>query len=514
MYVKTKKDESQAGPILSFIIGLIFAGIPLGLFTYLFILYNRNYEEFYNTFWNGIIIIFFALFFFVIGIFILKYVFKKPVKKIAKLTKKTREEYNGKEIISMTFNCKTEKGDYEYECYTEEDNNFILDETYIIKIREIDGKVSAVFPYDKTTKIDNNYELIVTNREKKGTSIVTLGVILVIVGPTIIIWFKTIFDIINNTGYVDKYNGEYFFALILFTIFSFLIIIVGKKFISNTNNENKKDSYIDLSKYPILKEKTTYITKPIRKMRFREMKLILIYWIFIELFFVILCTLNGFNDIFIIIVICSFPLLFLEIAEAIILWKYYNLDEKSIKESNINVNHNGTLINVRALKIVRVLPDAGAYYIIDGDKNLFFKVINKSWSNKYIIFDYHNKQIGEIYRKTFSLEDTYIIRLVGKNPFAVRARLEVKYNYDVYNTNYKVIGNYTYNKGYNGMKSAIYENNKEIAQVQFKSTKFLYHFSSAEIDVVEDNSNKEEIVFIAMSVVLGNQARFGIEVDR
>lgn len=154
VYVK-KRDKSPF--LMGIILGIIFIGF--GVITY--IVFTRRERPFIEVFSDYGIMIPFGFIFFIIGIYIIVNLFRPAKKYKLRLTSKKEQVYNGKIITYMGFSGDKEKEvfddliDADYKCYTIGQNNLVVGDDYIVKIKEFNWcpkSVKALDDYKNDTK--------------------------------------------------------------------------------------------------------------------------------------------------------------------------------------------------------------------------------------------------------------------------------------------------------------------------------------------------------------------------
>jgi len=157
VYVK-KEDKNTMIP--GIIVTIIFLLFSLGVFI-AGIISGKSFIDLLSSF--GIVLIF-AIIFFGLGMYFVYALIKSPKGYKVKLVNKKIKTYNGKQIIYMEFNIeedgeKEEDGEGEeafisadYKCYTFEDNNLIVGNAYLLRIKEFNWEPKYV------EEISNSYE--------------------------------------------------------------------------------------------------------------------------------------------------------------------------------------------------------------------------------------------------------------------------------------------------------------------------------------------------------------------
>ena len=158
VYVKKWDYQSEIYVIITMIFLFVFS-------LYLFydsinsygLIHNINYFiEMFSS--NGFALLF-GISFFVLDVFVVCSIFKKPKEYVAKLIYKKDEEYLGNKITYMHFEIIG--GDVSgyipkvYRCYTVGDNEFKINQDYVIKIKEFNQKIKFVNYLKNNTSVEN-----------------------------------------------------------------------------------------------------------------------------------------------------------------------------------------------------------------------------------------------------------------------------------------------------------------------------------------------------------------------
>ena len=102
---------------------------------------------------DNLLNVIFTIFFVGLDIFFVIYMFKKPKEFTAQLISKEEQNYKGQQITYMTFKTAKETSndiDYietEYKCYTKEPNNLVVNQIYLIGIKEFNWQMKYVKDY-------------------------------------------------------------------------------------------------------------------------------------------------------------------------------------------------------------------------------------------------------------------------------------------------------------------------------------------------------------------------------
>ena len=141
VYVKRKDKKSSMLFGIGFI--LFFLSISISVFITVFF---RSKSSIENVLSYGIELLF-AIVFFITSIYLIFALFKKPEGYKVVLVEKKVQVYKGKTITYMKFNQasgfetinkKKKRKWTDYACYTKGENDFIVNNTYILMIKEFD----------------------------------------------------------------------------------------------------------------------------------------------------------------------------------------------------------------------------------------------------------------------------------------------------------------------------------------------------------------------------------------
>lgn len=302
---------------------------------------------------------------------------------------------------------------------------------------------------------------------------------------------------------------EYIVTYIITLIFSVMAIWYGIKLFKvlnqdnnlETSNEEKETSSV-LDRYKVLTEEK----KPVGNIILREMlKLPLEATLMWYIMFAVLTGKNLFNqDPMMLLSIYLLPIFAVLLPYFIKALFYIDIEDKLIQKCDLNINENLDITKVKGLRIFRPMKDVTfeKYFIVDENNNLLYKIQKKgNIKPKYIISDQNDIKQGEINIHMFSLTSEYIVRLIGEEPYSVRAKSQFARNYDVNGRNYIVEGDPA------GIGSIIYNSNGEEEAVVMASIDDKDNITLSATQTVIVNSNSIDLTLIAFCVTYGNYHR-------
>ena len=196
------KNEDKKGIIVGFIVGVVLLSF-VGFLIYHLIWELKKGTELHVAILNDSIAIAFAFAFIICGGMIIYYIFKPAKKYKAILLKKEKEKYNNNEVWMMKFKVyivdNNEEEIIEVEGYTLEDNNYKVNNNYIVGVKEANWSIRYIEELD-----EKNY------KSNKGTSFNPLFISLLIVFMTIL--FVSILGMIMYPQYLVIYIITALFA--------------------------------------------------------------------------------------------------------------------------------------------------------------------------------------------------------------------------------------------------------------------------------------------------------------
>lgn len=151
------KKEDKSSMTLRIIITIIFISFPIGIFIFE---YKSSMSFVSALISSGLNTGIFLAF----GIYFIYELFKSPKEYKLKLIIKRNETYKGKKITYMRFSKQKEKdiddlNALDYKCYTVGENNLIVGNDYILKIKEYNWEPKRV------EEIDNSKEKKVISKD-------------------------------------------------------------------------------------------------------------------------------------------------------------------------------------------------------------------------------------------------------------------------------------------------------------------------------------------------------------
>lgn len=513
MKLKVKQKSSEKQPlILILIVTVIFASIGIGIvYELIKMIINFDLDEFVTEFSAGGFNIFLLMGMGCFGFYFVYLLFKPPLKCLGILTSKKEDMYKGKKIWNLKFKINSKNKDYVYStCYTEEENTLEKGQKYIVCYKEYTNKIVKVLEYDENfQKLDSI---------QAPTLVPVFYFFFFVFGCSIVfLIFKFFYDITNGN---DVIGNLFVLALLSFILYG--IYNLYKAFISDSEDlvddrniqelkfkEDRKMRNV-LARYPRLKENNRKVPSVFKRMAFYSFFKYFIAWIIFILFVNIVVTSESGRNFFVLLIdnfkfycVFGFFCVFFGFLNILFLLSYRKYDEKLFKKYNISVGKDKCEINdLKKFRIFRptMNKEYQKYYIVDENNNLLYKVDSDGlFNNKYLIGDNLNNKVGEIVVKRFNFY-TYVIRLINEEPFCIRRKVNIDYDYVVVGRDYEVYGENS------GIINVICDNNeKELAVVSANKTKKEnYRMGDSSVLIKSDVINSEELVFISLCVTLGN----------
>lgn len=490
MRVYVKKENKN-----TMIPGIIVTIVFLLVSSWVFITVIKSEKSFIEILENFGIELIFSIIFFGIGTCFVYFLFKTPKKYKVKLVNKKIETYNGEQITYMEFMefelPKAQKGNsncYSYSCYTKGENDLIVGNDYVLRIKQFNWEPKFVEKLDSCFK--NKIAFNLPNR--------TLTPIFLIFG---LIFFGLLCLCILGIITYPKYMHIY----VLVGIFSLVALFMAFK----GNKRWKEDNDIDQNKQDI--NINVKKIKPIDIIQEKVGDVVIKYLIillvaFPIVWFIILLNMNIEKELF---SIAFLPiLLFVELPIIIAILYNVGYDARLIKRNKVKILENINISNIKFFNIFRPTKNAvfSQYFIVDQNRNLIFKIKACNFiGNKFVICDRHNIKIGEIHVKLFSLTNEFIINIINEAPFIVRLKIQLHYNY-------QIIGRAYYVKGDTHLiRNIIYDNKEnEIAYISAisKRNNNWYALGNTEIFLNDGVNNSIDIIIIALCVTMGNFRMF------
>ena len=204
-------------------------------------------------------------------------------------------------------------------------------------------------------------------------------------------------------------------------------------------------------------------------------------------------------------IILFFLIIFLDLFCALLMVPYINIDNRLIKKYNLNINHSIDITKVKEFRIFRPIKNVTyeKFFIIDENNNLLYKIQRKgNFRPKYLIMDSNDIKQGEINFDMFSSTFEYIVRIIGEEPYSVRAKFQLAHNYNVIGRNYIVKGDVK------GISNIIYNlNEEEQALIVATPTKNSRWDILGSTDVTIVKSNNIDLTLISFCLTHGNLHR-------
>ena len=278
------------------------------------------------------------------------------------------------------------------------------------------------------------------------------------------------------------------------------------------NSEERIETSSKLNKYNVLMEEKKKVGNVIIQNILKLPLLITLIW-YIGTF--LLFARNGENlleqDSFGLLFILLLPIPFIILPCFFMSIYYINIDNRLIKKYKLIINDNVDITKVKSLHIFRPIKNVTyeKFFIVDENNNLLYKIQKKgNLKPKYLIIDSNDIKQGEINIDIFSLTSEYIVRLIGEEPYSVRAKFQLAHNYNVTGRNYIVKGDMR------GIANIIYNlNEEEQALIFATSTKNNLWATLSSTDVTIVNSNNIDLTLISFCLTHGNFHRAIREID-
>jgi len=485
VYVK-KEDKNTMIPgiivtiiFLSFSIGVFIAGITSGK-SFIYVMASFG------------ITLLFAIIFFGFGICFVYALIKRPKGYKAKLVNKKNETYNGKQITYMEFSTQKEREQEEdfipsdYSCYTIGENNLIVGNDYLLRIKEFNWEPKYV------EEINDSYE----NTKNKVASKVpnmTMSPIFFSVG---LIFFGLLFLCILGIIMYPEYTSTY----IIFGIFSGAALFMtfkGSKTwkVDNNIDQNEQNLNLELEKIKPINNRQEKVGNIVIK------HLLILFVAFPIVWFMIILKMNVGKEAF---MIAYSMILFIELPIIIMILYNIGYDERLIKRHKVNITENLNIVDIKYFNIFRPTKNVTfpQYFIVDQNKNLIFKIKKSNFiGNKFVICNPYNIKIGEIKSKLFNLTNEFTINIINEKPFIIRSKMQL-------HSNYQVIGRDYYVKGDTHLiRNIIYDNKEnDIAYISAisKHNNNWYELGNMEVILNDDVNNSIDIMIIALCITMGN----------
>ena len=312
-----------------------------------------------------------------------------------------------------------------------------------------------------------------------------------------------------------QYATTYVITLI-FSIIAVCAVIKYSKTWKQDNIQNSGEGIetsSKLNKYNALIEEKKKVGNIIIKDMLKLPLLIILVW-YIGIFY--LSAINGKNlleqDSFVLLFILLLPIPVIILPCFLMSIYYINIDNRLIKKYKLNINDNVDITKVKSLHIFRPIENVKyeKFFIVDTNNNLLYKIQKKgNFKPKYLIMDSNDIKQGEININIFSLNPEYIVRLIGEEPYSIRAKFQLAHNYNVTGRNYIIKGDVK------GITNIIYNLNEEKQALIFPtSTKNNRWAILGSTDVTIVNSNNIDLTLISFCLTHGNFHRAIHEMDR
>lgn len=493
MRVYTKKED-RSSMVPGVIATIFFLAFSIGIF----IAFFSSKESFIDTLSALGIALLMAIVFFVLSMYFICYLIKRPRGYKAKLINKKFETYNGKQITYMEFSTLHEGEDEEgqdedsmeadYKCYTIGDNNLITNRDYSLRIKEFNWEPKYV------EEIDNSY---VSKKNKVANKIpnVSLSPLFFVMGFFEAgMLFFCILGIILYPQYISTYLA--FGALFSFALFmTFKGSKAEKKDNSVTQNDYDYDYYLkqELEKIIPIDNKQ----EKVGNFAIRHYLILLavpaIAW------FIVLMMIGLEKEIFLILYF-SFCM-FMVIPIILMILSNIGYAKRLIKKNKINISENINIYNIKYFSIFRASKsdDFRQYFIVDRNNNLIFKIINSTYlGNKYIICDSQNIKVGEIKTNIFGFFPEFTVNIINKEPFIVYSRMQSPSSYQVVGRNYYI------KEDTNLSRYIICDNNdKEIAYISTisKNNNKFHELGNLEITLNNNVNNIIDLIAILFCII-------------
>lgn len=434
----------------------------------------------------------FSIVFFLLSLVMIYSLLKRPRLYRAKLISKKTELIDGKNKTVLIFKITGKLKDKDLssdktvintvKCYTMEENNLIINNNYILKIKELGWKPLNL--YEDKNKI--NEENLANNKvAPKSFMIVFACLLIVIICPILI----GIYRVLKSPQDIYKYIPSFILLLTL----AYLVVVYAKEWKDESSIDvdgNETRFYKELENITPLKKMQTPSDNPTIKVLMQFLVINPLIWIIIN---PKLISMQNF-PLFICINIPIFVLILY----------YINYDARLIKKFKVNTKGNFKLVNLKSFKVIRASSSNifSRYFIIDENCNLLFKIVKKNiLGNRYIVCNHENIKIGEIESKIFSFRSRFIINLVDENAFMVRLKNQI-------NTVYQVIGRNYYIECANDLESSIiFDNNKN--KIAYLNNNGRFDNVSVLLDenIIDDKKNID-IMMMSFCVLVSNLKEF------
>lgn len=484
MRVYTKKED-RSSMLPGVIATIFFLSFSIGIF----IAFFKSEESFIDTLSTLGIALLLAIVFFVLSIYFIFYLFKRPKGYKAKLINKKNETYHGKQITYMEFSTLYEDEDSmeaDYKCYTFGDNNFITNRVYSLRIKEFNWEPKYV------EEIDYSY---VSKKNKVASKIpnVTLSPVFLAMG---FIEAGMLFFCILGLILYPQYMSTY---LAFGTLFGFALFMTFKGF-----KGEKKDNSINQNDYDYdyyLKQELEKIIPIDNKQEKVGNFAIRHYLILLAIpaiaWFIVIMMIGLEKEEFIIV---YSMIMFVELPIILMILSNIGYAKRFIKKNRINISENINISNIKFFSIFKASKndDLPQYFIVDQNNNLIFKIISSTFlGNKYIICDSQNIKIGEIKTNIFSSFPEFTVNIINKEPFVFYSRMQSPSGYQVVGRNYYI------KEDTNLSRYIICDNNdKEIAYISTisKNKNKFHELGNLEITLNNNVNNVIDLIAILFCI--------------
>ena len=494
MKVYSKKEDKKT-IVPAIIITIVFLSVSIGMFI-AGITSEKSFIDILASF--GIASVF-AIIFFGFGMYFIYLLLKKAKDYKVKLINKKIETYKGKQITYMEFKMEKAKEQEEdfiptsYKCYTIGENNFVVGNAYILKIKEFNWEPKYV------EEINDSSENKVASKGSNMNLFPIFWAIELIFGWLILL---CVLGIIMYP--------QYKFTYVIFGTFCGIALFMtfkGSKTWKIDNNIEQSEKGLNLSLEKI---------KPLDNNQYKVGNIVIKHLLILLVMFPIVWVIILFKmDIQKEAFITTFSMIsFVELPIIIMILYNIGYDERLIKRHKVNISENINISNIKYFNIFRPTKNTTfpQYFIVDQKKNLIFKIKKNNFiGNKFVICNTNNIKVGEITSKIFSLTNEFIVNIMNEKPFIIRSKMQL-------HSNYQIIGRDYYVKGdTNLVRNIIYDNKENaIAYISAisKDKNNWYELGNMEITLNNDANNSIDIMIIALCVTMGNFQTFKRRTDR
>lgn len=521
MKVNVKKEDKNSIAVVIFVIGILLS-FSIGIFIAFFKSEKTSLVDVLNLFQT---LLLFAICFFCISMSIFCYLFKSPRAYRAKLVSKKTEIYDGKQITYMEFyverdkNLKLDIMPYTYKCYTTFENNLIVGNDYVLKIKEFNYEPKMVEEFNSS--YENSKSKVIDKISNTTRKSVIFYLLCFLFGCEVCC------DIVGIIYYFESLEicMSFGIRLVLVLIFAFkLSDFINAYYATYQSNEYSnlnsqkikpinKDFNLEVKLEPKKEpeiEKELDIEKELEKIKptNTNTKDEVVGNMLIKQLFVCLLVIPAIW--FLIILKMDIPresimntflmISFVELPIIIMILYTIGYDDRLVKKYKVNILENINIDNVKKFNIFKSTKIAlfSQYFIVDQNRNLILKIKRSSLiGNNFVICDSHNIKVGEM--KYYGITGEFFIDMVNEESFTVRRDFEKRLNYQVVGRNYYV------KSDTNLIRSIICDDKEnEIAYITATSKDDVtwHDLDNAEVNLNKNENNNIDIMLISLCITM------------